>query len=67
MNTSWTIAVLVGLGAVLGASVALIANAGPHTASAVGTSDGFALGLLLGIPIGAAVRQHRQHRQNPQQ
>ena len=56
MSTSWKIAALVALGAALGAGVALITNAGPHTAGAVGISDGFAIGLLVGVAIGAAVR-----------
>jgi hypothetical protein len=63
MSTSWKIAVLVALGAALGAGVALITNAGPHTAGAISISDGFVIGLLFGVAIGAAVRGHRsRHR-----
>ncbi|MHC4512860.1 MAG: hypothetical protein ACYS5W_04085 [Planctomycetota bacterium] len=59
MKTGWKVALLVTLGAVLGAGVALIVNIGPHTAKAADTCDGLAIGLLLGIAIGSSLRWQR--------
>ena len=62
MRNHWKLAFLVTLGAVLGSAVALIASAGPQTASATDISDGLAIGLLFGIAIGSTLRWQRDRR-----
>jgi len=62
MNDHLKLACFVALGAVLGSGVALVATAGPRTASATGVADGVAIGLLFGIAIGASLSWQRNRR-----